>query len=153
MVFARIHCTEKCLTSFLNNVISESKQRFLRVCSSFRYTPFPAHVFSWSNDARKSSLSSLLWVQTLSQILSYEDRAWIIEINCTDDNFFFFVTEYVLCVRSLTLSLTSNSKNHYLSAKHVTRTPEYWEYMGSTQNICRTIQPIAMKLPQNIANI
>ena len=88
VVFARIHCTEKCLTSFLNNVISESKQRFLRVCSSFCYTPFPAYIFSWSYDARKSSLSSLLWVQTLSQILSYEDRAWIIEINCTDDNFF-----------------------------------------------------------------
>ena len=32
----------------------------------------------------------------------------------------------------LTLSLPNPSKNQYLSAKHVSRTPEYYGYMGST---------------------
>ena len=53
----------------------------------------------------------------------------------------------------VTLSLPSTSKNQYLSAKHVSRTTEYWGYMGSTQSISRTIQPIAVKLSQNVANI
>ena len=44
-------------------------------------------------------------------------------------------------------------KKQYLSAKHVSRTPGYWGYMGSTQSISRTIQPIAVKLSQNVANI
>ena len=34
MVFAWIHCTEKCPTSFLNDVLSESKSRFVNVFSS-----------------------------------------------------------------------------------------------------------------------
>ena len=53
----------------------------------------------------------------------------------------------------LTLSLPSTSKNQYLSAKHVSRTPEYQGYMVSTQSISRTIQPIAVKLSQNVAYI
>ena len=44
-------------------------------------------------------------------------------------------------------------KNQYLSAKHVSRTIEYLGYMGSTQSISRTIQPITVKLFQNVANI
>ena len=44
-----------------------------------------------------------------------------------------------------TLSLPSTSKTQYLSAKHVSRTHEYWEYIGSTQSISKTIQPIAVK--------
>ena len=52
--------------------------------------------------------------------------------------------------RTLTLSLPSSSKNQYISAKHVSMTPEYLGYMGSTQSISRTIQPIAVKLAQNV---
>ena len=48
---------------------------------------------------------------------------------------------------------TKHLKKQYLSAKHVTRTPEYRGYMGSTQSISRTIQPIGVKLSQNVANI
>ena len=44
-------------------------------------------------------------------------------------------------------------KNRYLSAKHVSKTPEYWGYIGSTQSISRTIRPITVKLSQNVANI
>ena len=44
-------------------------------------------------------------------------------------------------------------KNQYLSAKHVSRTPEYGGYMGSTQNISSTIQHIAVKLSQNVSHI
>ena len=53
----------------------------------------------------------------------------------------------------LTLSLPSTSKNQYLSATHVSRNPEYLGFMGSTQSISRTIQPIAVKLSQNVAYI
>ena len=41
-------------------------------------------------------------------------------------------------------------KKQYLSTKHVSRTPEYWGYMGSTKSISRTIQNIAVKLSQNV---
>ena len=50
-------------------------------------------------------------------------------------------------------TLVAGYKNQYLSAEHVSRTPEYWGYMGSTQSISRTIQPIAMKFSQNVDNI
>ena len=60
---------------------------------------------------------------------------------------------YVKDLYTLTLSLPSTSKNQYLSAKHVSRTPEYCGFMGSTQSISRTNQHIAVKLSQNVANI
>ena len=44
-------------------------------------------------------------------------------------------------------------KKQYLSAKHISRTPEYLGFMGSTQSISRTIQSIAVKRSQNVANI
>ena len=44
-------------------------------------------------------------------------------------------------------------KNQNLSAKHVSRTPECKGYMGPTQSISGTIQPIAVKLSQKVANI
>ena len=55
-----------------------------------------------------------------------------------------------VCVEMLVSEIFSESADH---AKHVSRTPEYWGYMGSTQSISRTIQPIAEKLSQNVANI
>ena len=44
-------------------------------------------------------------------------------------------------------------KNQYLSAKHVSRTPEYLGYMGSTLSISRTIQTVTVKLSKSVANI
>ena len=48
---------------------------------------------------------------------------------------------------------TKHLKKPYPSVKHVSRSPEYWGYMSSTQSISRTIQPIAVKHSQHVANI
>ena len=61
--------------------------------------------------------------------------------------------EIATSLNDSTLSLPSTSKNEYHSAKHVSWAPEYWGYMGSTQSISRTIQPITVTFSQNVANI
>ena len=55
--------------------------------------------------------------------------------------------------RFLNTFTAKHLKTQYLSAKHVSRTSEYWGYVGSTQGISRTIQPIAVELSQNVAII
>ena len=60
---------------------------------------------------------------------------------------------YILHKKMFNTFTAKYFKNQYLSAKHVSRTPEYWGYMGSTKSISRTIKPIAVKLSQNVANI
>ena len=60
---------------------------------------------------------------------------------------FYIYLDLGVSIFNLPLSLTRTSKNQYLSAKHVSRTPE------STQSISSTIQPIDVKLSQNVAYI